>query len=52
MGLNRLRRNADRIEEIAAWLQDSLTPDFKDAFVAAQAEFENGETVPASAVCR
>ena len=52
IGLDRLRRNADRIEELAAWLDDSLTPDFKDAFIAARVEFENGETVPASEVCR
>jgi hypothetical protein len=51
-GFGGLRRNADKVEELAIWLQDSLNPDFKDAFATAQAEFENGETVPASEVCR
>jgi hypothetical protein len=50
-GLGRLRRNADKVQELAIWLQDSLNPDFKDAFATAQAEFENGETIPASEVC-
>jgi hypothetical protein len=52
VGLNRLRRNADRVDELAAWLQDVLNPDFKDAFATARAEFENGETVPTSEACR
>jgi hypothetical protein len=51
-GLGNLRRNADKVEELAIWLQDSLNPDFKDAFATARTEFENGETVPASEVCR
>jgi len=51
-GLSRLRRNADRVNELAMWLHDVLNPDFKDAFASAGAEFENGETVPASEVCR
>ncbi len=52
VGLGRLRRNADRVNELAMWLHDALNPDFKDAFASARAEFENGETVPASEVCR
>jgi hypothetical protein len=52
IGLNRLHRNAERVHELAMWLEDTLNPDFKDAFATAQAEFEHGETVPASEVCR
>jgi hypothetical protein len=52
-GLKSLRSNADRIEEIASWLNDATNPqpDFRDAFAKAQEEFEKGETVPASEVC-
>jgi hypothetical protein len=51
-GLSRLRKNADRIEEIAHWLNDVTHPDFKDKFAAGEKEFKNGETVPASEVWR
>lgn len=50
--ISRFHRNAERIEELAHWLNDMINPDYQDAFATAQAEFEKGETVPASEVCR
>lgn len=51
-GMAKLRRNADRISELADWLRDMLDPtSYRDAFSSALREFENGEAVPASEVC-
>ncbi len=52
-GMAKLRRNADRVSELADWLRDMLDPaGYRDAFANALREFENGEAVPASEVWR